>query len=133
MLGSDIVTVTSYQGKTLVEDRYVTWAAYPLTEGAGPFPNLDIQNDWTITCLTSTSTSLTAVVHRLLKTGDNQDRPFTTGLLPVVIAFGGYGLVSYHGANRDSSFVDFMAPHVSTSSIPADADGLFNYPFAAPI
>lgn len=80
MLGADIVTVTSQNGKTAtVEDRYVPWAAYPLLSSPLPFPQLDEYNNWHLSCLTSTETTLTAVVHRLLNTYDGQDRPIQPG------------------------------------------------------
>jgi len=73
----------------------------------GFYPNLDTYNDWSLLCLSSTSTSLSVVVRRLLDTQDGQDRAIVSGTLPTVWAWGTTAQVAYH-TDRGSDFITFF-------------------------
>jgi len=108
MPGADIVTVESLNSMIVVTDRYVPWVADPLTGSPQPYPLADTIQDWSMKCASSTTTTLTAVLHRALNTYDNQDRPIVAGPMPVIAAWGGGpNGMGYHGPNRVSSSISF--------------------------
>lgn len=134
MLGADIVTVTSTdETHATVDDRYVPWTSFPLMQSPLPFPILDTFNNWQLKCFTSSATTLTAVVNRALNTHDGQDRPITAGSLPVIFAWGGYGALAYHGANRGSSEITFFGPAApAADSAPSDTTSTVVLGYNAP-
>ena len=119
MVGSDIVTVTYDRatGTAGVQDRFVLWSPNGM-----PWPTQDVRNDWTLRCYSSDAKSLTAVVTRLLDTGDTQDRAVKAEPIPVIYGWGPTTSVQYHGAYRGGTTVYFLGEQ-STFVIPPDADG----------
>jgi len=132
MVGSDIVTVR-YDASTdtaIVEDRWVDWSPSEVDlPTPGAYPQLDVHNDWTLMCQSSTSSSFSTIITRALDTGDGQDRVFRGGMLPVIYAWG--EAFGYHGgANRGSGLVTFFGPTTSKFfAAPLDADGRIDLVF----
>lgn len=75
MPGADIVTVAVHDDKTVeIADRFATQKALPEEDGC---------SHWTLISATEASGMTTVEITRLLDTGDEQDRPFTPGLMKV--------------------------------------------------
>ena len=112
MPGADIVTVAVHDDKTVeIADRFATQKALPEEDGC---------SHWTLISATEASGMTTVEITRLLDTGDEQDRPFTPGLMKVklhqisfidfkiIYAYGTSDTFGYHGDNRFFSSVTFI-------------------------
>ena len=149
MAGSDVVTVEGVnavgrggKAKPTVTDRFVPYAASPLTTPPLPDPVSDSafcggKQDWVLISATSTSSSTTptsapsstptrqvsVVLERALVTGDASDRAFSTTHDNRVVWSWGLAVsatagVAYHGPHRGTTMIS-LAPQPAASSAAA--------------
>ena len=123
-------------GSATIQDRWVPWAAsnsaqqlplYP----SSLYPQLDIEQDWTLKCVSYSSTGITAVVNRLLNTKDYQDRSIVNTTQPIIFAWGKF--FGYHGGNRGHIFINLIDPPVTARFVPPkDATSALTTGFSPP-
>ena len=129
MLGSDIVTAAVVNGEARIEDRLAGWAPFSL-EGSLQIatPSIDTNQSWVSECASESGGYTDIILSRPLVTGDCADRDVVEGNMFVIFAWSDTDLVTYHGANRGSTIVNFFAaPAPTTFTPPEDADSSFDF------
>lgn len=132
MLGADVVVATfdPENDSVQVSDRHVPWTAYPLIEGATPFPVMDKQQDWIYMGANQTEDGNAVVMKRKIDTGDPQDRIVDLVQSSAVIFAYGWGQsVGYHGNNRGTTGLHFGSggSDSETYQPPPDADSFIDF------
>ena len=105
MWTNDVFVIQATGGAGTITDR---------TMSGHSSPSLDVVNDYTLATSTSGSTN-TYTVTRLLNDGDSGDYQFTSGTHNIVYAWG-TGSMSYHNANRGSFSISISISSSSSGS-----------------
>jgi len=135
MLGADLGVVTFQEGEeVIVQDMFVPWVAWPYSQQDGifwqnatspaaktspdPSPRQDQVNDWVSIGGERDFGCVSVVIARELETGDDQDRTLLVQELEHVIWAHGQGTtLSYHGASRGSTSIQFGTRANQTVSV----------------
>lgn len=125
MLGADVVTAhVDDESGPVATDRYFGWTSFPkedVTHG-WPFPDADESQDWTIEGGEQVDGTTVVELSRSLTTADKfGDREVASGPVPIIWAYGGSDVVTYHGVNRGVAAVSFFGD--LEEGVPDDADG----------
>ena len=105
MWTSDVFVIQASGGSGTITDRKMN---------GHTVPSLDVVNDYTLSTSTSGTTN-TYTVTRLLNDGDSSDYQFTSGTHNIVYAWGS-GSLSYHNANRGSFSITISITSSTSSS-----------------
>ena len=137
MIGSDIISVYKQGADVSVVDRFVPWAAFPYDGSPGPYPVMDVYNNWKLISISArladgVQVELCAVVRRALNSLDPQDRVFDSGSMPIIYAWGYTETysdsIAYHGDNRGTTHISFINSDIRRPLVPVtDTEVQFVY------